>query len=239
MNIECSVLTAHYGAFRRAKTTPSRCQEPSVGPFYFFGPFLGFFDFFFELAPLSDATTLLALLCCARLPGRKETVSWAVGCRSAMVSTSQATASSSSSAGCCGSVAVARSCFDLSLHRHSSVLAVLRQKTDVLSEREAAAFSAPDLSSAGTHSEHRAAHSRKKCLMSPIALHPNLHFLSSRGIPCQRPSSISVGRSPKRAIASRRAWYLLSTCERYGAPGQHVRFLLLSASSAKFCGKAR
>ena len=73
------MLTAHYGAFRRAKTTPSRCQEPSVGPVYFFGPFLGFFDFFFELAPLSDATTLLALLCCARLPGRKETVSWAVG----------------------------------------------------------------------------------------------------------------------------------------------------------------
>ena len=78
MNIECSVLIEHYGAFCRAKTTPSRCQEPSVGPFYFFGPFLGFFDFFFELAPLSDATTLLALLCCARLPGRKETVSWAV-----------------------------------------------------------------------------------------------------------------------------------------------------------------
>ena len=163
------MLTAHYGAFRRAKTTPSRCQELSVGPVYFFGPFLGFFDFFFEIAPLSDATTLLALLCCARLPGRKEAVSWAVGCRSAMVSTSQATASSSSSAGCCGSVAVARSCFDLSLHRHSSVLAVLRQKTDVLSEREAAAFSAPDLSSAGTHSEHRAAHSRKKCLMSPVS----------------------------------------------------------------------
>ena len=87
------MLTAHYGAFRRAKTTPSRCQELSVGPVYFFGPFLGFFDFFFELAPLSDATTLLALLCCARLPGRKETISWAVGCRSAMVSTSQATAS--------------------------------------------------------------------------------------------------------------------------------------------------
>ena len=62
MNIECSVLTAHYGAFRRAKTTPSRCQEPSVGPFYFFGPFLGFFDFFFELAPRSDATTLLTPL---------------------------------------------------------------------------------------------------------------------------------------------------------------------------------
>ena len=79
MNIECSVLTALYGAFRRAKTTPSRCQEPSVGPFYFFGPFLGFFDFFFELAPLSDATTLLTPLCCARLPGdameRKETIS--------------------------------------------------------------------------------------------------------------------------------------------------------------------
>ena len=168
MNIECSVLTALYGAFRRAKTTPSRCQEPSVGPVYFFGPFLGFFDFFFdfffELPALSDATMFLPPLCCARLPGgameRTETNSWAVGCRSAMVSTSPATASSSSSAGCCGSVAVARSSFDLSLHRHSSVLAVLRQKRHVLSEREAAASSAPDMSSAGTHSEHRAAHSR-------------------------------------------------------------------------------
>ena len=39
------MLTAHYGAFRRAKTTPSRCQELSVGPVYFFGPFLGFFLF--------------------------------------------------------------------------------------------------------------------------------------------------------------------------------------------------
>ena len=58
------MLTAHYGAFRRAKTTPSRCQELSVGPVYFFGPFLGFFDFFFELAPFSDATTLSTLLCC-------------------------------------------------------------------------------------------------------------------------------------------------------------------------------
>ena len=78
MNIECSVLIEHYGAFCRAKTTPSRCQEPSVGPFYFFGPFLGFFDFFFELAPRSDATTLLTPLCCARLPGdameRKATI---------------------------------------------------------------------------------------------------------------------------------------------------------------------
>ena len=50
------MLTAHYGAFRRAKTTPSRCQELSVGPVYFFGPFLGFFDFFFELVPLTKPT---------------------------------------------------------------------------------------------------------------------------------------------------------------------------------------
>ena len=75
--ISLFMFTSQDGASRRAKTTPSRCQEPSVGPVYFFGPFFGFFDFFFELALLSDATTLLTLLRCARLPGgateRKET----------------------------------------------------------------------------------------------------------------------------------------------------------------------
>ena len=177
--------------------------------FLFLWSFSRLFRFLFRISSSIRCNYALDTTFCARLPGdameRQETFLWVVGCRSAMVSTSPATASSSSSAGCCGSVAVARSCFDLSLHRHSSVLAVLRQKTDVLSEREAAASSAPDMSSAGTHSEHRAAHSRKRCLMSPIALHPNLHFLSSRGIPCQRPSSISVGPSQIAKQASKQA----------------------------------
>ena len=80
---------------------------------------------------------------------------------SAMVSTSPITASSCSSPGCCGSVAVARSFFDRSLHRHSTARAVLRQKKKGLNERATAAASAPALSSAGMHSPLRAIHSRK------------------------------------------------------------------------------
>ena len=188
----------------------------------------GLFDLL-DLASLSTTNAVsflgsMALFCCAQLPkmmrwnGKKG----AHEQPSAMVSTSPITASSCSSPGCCGSVAVARSFFDRSLHRHSTARAVLRQKKKGLNERATAAASAPALSSAGMHSPLRAIHSRKKCPASPIAWHPSLHLRSLRGIPCQRPSSISIGSSPKRVMASRRAWCLLSTCSSYSAPGQRV-----------------
>ena len=122
-----------------------------------------------DLASLSTTNAVsflgsLALFCCAQLPkmmrwnGKKG----AHEQPSAMVSTSPITASSCSSPGCCGSVAVARSFFDRSLHRHSTARAVLRQKKKGLNERATAATSAPALSSAGMHSPLRAIHSRKK-----------------------------------------------------------------------------
>ena len=105
----------------------------------------GLFDLL-DLASLSTTSALsflgsLALFCCARLPkmmrwnGKKG----AHEQPSAMVSTSPITASSCSSPGCCGSVAVARSFFARSLHRHSTARAVLRQKKKGLNERATAA----------------------------------------------------------------------------------------------------
>ena len=58
---------------------------------------------------------------------------------------------------------------------------------------------------------------------------------SARGMPCHRPVSISMGRSPSRVIASKRAWNLLSTYAKYGAPGHLVRFVSQAASSAARC----
>ena len=57
-------------------------------------------------------------------------------------------------------------------------------------------------------------------------------------MPYQRPISISIGRTPNRVIASSRAWNLLSTKDKYGAPGHRFRRIFARRSSVASCANS-
>ena len=142
------------------------------------------------------------------------------------------TSASLASAGCAGSSCCLRRALVRSLQRHSTLRATPRQKK---SSFPRASVYVALLSSDLTRSAVSLSQPCKKCFVSPMHLPHIWQSRSARGMPCHRPVSISMGRSPSRVIASKCAWNLLSTYAKYGAPGHFVRFVSQAASSSARC----
>ena len=112
------------------------------------------------------------------------------------------TSASLASAGCAGSPCCLRRALVRSLHRHSTLRATPLQKK---SSFPRASVYVALLSSDVTRSAVSFSQPCKKCFVSPMQLPHNRQSRSARGMPCHRPVSISMGRSPSRVIASKRA----------------------------------
>ena len=149
-----------------------------------------------------------------------------------IASTSAHASASLASAGCAGSSCCLRRALVHSLQRYSTLRATPRQKKS--SFPRASAYVAL-LSSDLTGSAVSPLQSCRKCFVSPMQSPHIWQNRSARGMPYHRPVSISMGRSPSHAIASKRAWNLLSTYGKYGAPGHFVRYVPHTASSSARC----
>ena len=112
------------------------------------------------------------------------------------------TSASLASAGCASSPCCLRRALVRSLHLHSTLRATPLQKK---SSFPRASVYVASLSSEVTRSAVSFSQPCKKCFVSPMQLPHNRQSRSARGMPCHRPVSISMGRSPSRVIASKRA----------------------------------
>ena len=115
-----------------------------------------------------------------------------------------------------------------SLQRHSNLRAMSRQYPNGFAA--AASVCAYRLSKS-IRFVPMCTHPCRKWSRSLIPPHPRQQSRFFRGTPCHRPCSISIRSKPNRVSASNRAWNLLSTKHKNGAPGYRVRSIFARRSA--------